>query len=93
MECTERTLITLAWFFYHPSSDHACFDCQVKRTQSTALKQKCFDLRSFSPSLRNCNGVTACVTRLVTLLVCILGVVILERAMLYQNVGSNGREQ
>ena len=40
-----------------------------------------------------CNGVTACVTRLVTLIVCILGVVILERAMLYQNVGSNGREQ
>ena len=36
---------------------------------------------------------TACVTRLVTLIVCILGVVILERAMLYQNVGSNGREQ
>ena len=40
-----------------------------------------------------CNGVTACVTRLVTLIVCFLGVVILERAMLYQNVGSNGREQ
>ena len=40
-----------------------------------------------------CNGVTACVTRLVTLMVCTLGVVILERAMLYQNVGSNGREQ
>ena len=28
-----------------------------------------------------CNGVTACVTRLVTLMVCILGVVILERAV------------
>ena len=39
------------------------------------------------------NDVTSCVTRLVTLIVCILGVVILERAMLYQNVGSNGREQ
>ena len=36
---------------------------------------------------------TACVTRLVTIIVCILGVVILERTMLYQNVGSNGREQ
>ena len=35
---------------------------------------------------------TACVTRLVTLIVCILGVVILEPAMLYQNVGSNGRQ-
>ena len=40
-----------------------------------------------------CNGVTACVTRLVTLIVCILGVVILEGARLYQNVGSNGRVQ
>ena len=40
-----------------------------------------------------CNGVTASVTRLVTLIVCILGVVILERARLYQNVGSNGRMQ
>ena len=40
-----------------------------------------------------CNGVTACVTRPVTLIVCILGVVILERARLYQNVGSNGRVQ
>ena len=29
-----------------------------------------------------CNGMTACVTRLVTLIVCILGVVILERVML-----------
>ena len=36
---------------------------------------------------------TACVTHLVTLIACILGAVILERAMLYQNVGSNGREQ
>ena len=33
-----------------------------------------------------CNGVTACVTRLVTLIVCILGVVILERARLYRLV-------
>ena len=40
-----------------------------------------------------CNGVTASVTPLVTLIVCILGVVILEHAMLYQNVGINGREQ
>ena len=40
-----------------------------------------------------CNGVTACVTRLVTLIVRILRVVILERPMLYLNVGSNGREQ
>ena len=36
---------------------------------------------------------TACVTRLVTRKVCILGVVILERDRLYQNVGSNGRVQ
>ena len=42
-------------------------------------------LFSFAPLLS--------VTRLVTLIVCILGVVILERTMLYQNVGSNGREQ
>ena len=38
-----------------------------------------------------CNGVTAYVTRLVTLIVCILGVVILGRARLYQNVVTNGR--
>ena len=42
---------------------------------------------------RDVMEVTACVTRLVTLIVCILGVVILERAMLYQNVGRNGSEQ
>ena len=38
-----------------------------------------------------CNGVTACVTRLVTLIVCILCVVILERARFFHNVGSKGR--
>ena len=49
--------------------------------------------RSYSLRTHDCNGVTACVTSLVTLIVCILGVVILEPAMLYQNVGSNGRQQ
>ena len=38
-----------------------------------------------------CNGVTAYVTRPVTLIVCILGVVILGRARLYQNVVTYGR--
>jgi len=42
MECTERTLITLVWTFYHLSSHDACFDCHVKLTQGTALKEKRF---------------------------------------------------
>ena len=51
------------------------------------------NFQSEFPKSDICNGVTACVTLLVTLIVCTLGVVILERAMLDQNVGSNGREQ
>ena len=49
LESTEHNLITRVWTFYHSLSDHACFDhhiCQVKLTQSTAMEQKRFDLRS-----------------------------------------------
>ena len=51
-----------------------------------------FELGYSPQRFNSCNGMTACVTCLVMLIVCILGV-ILERAMLYQNVRSNGREQ
>ena len=32
MECTERTLITRVWTFYHSLSDHACFDNLSRET-------------------------------------------------------------
>ena len=52
MECTERNFITRVWTFYHSLSDHDLIS-HVKLTQSTALEQKHFDLRSLSPALRN----------------------------------------
>ena len=42
MECTERNLITRALTI-----------CHEKLTQSIAMEQKCFDLRSLSPALSN----------------------------------------
>ena len=32
MKCTERTLITRVWTFYHSLSDHACFDHLSRET-------------------------------------------------------------
>ena len=42
MKCTERNLITRALTI-----------CHQKLTQSIAMEQKCFDLRSLSPALSN----------------------------------------
>ena len=55
MEYTERTLITPVWTFYHPSYDHACFDCHVKLTQSTALKEKRSGGFCLAAKKRDCN--------------------------------------
>ena len=54
MESTERTLITRVWAFYRSKPiTRVLTACYVKLTQSTALEQKRFDLRSLSPALRN----------------------------------------
>jgi len=53
MECTQRTLARA----FGPSTTHLITRvstiCQLKLTQSKALEQKRFDLRSLSPALRN----------------------------------------
>ena len=42
------------WTFYFSSSNHACFDHLFRETtQSTALEQERFDIRSLSRTLRN----------------------------------------
>ena len=54
MECTERTLITRDWTsITRYLITRVLTICHVKRTQSTALEQKRFDLRLLSPALRN----------------------------------------
>ena len=53
MEFTERNLITRVWTLYHSLFHHACFGSHLKLTQSTAMDQKRFNLRSLSPALRN----------------------------------------
>ena len=51
---TVLNLIMRIWTFYFSSSNHACFDHLFRETtQSTALEQECFDIRSLSRALRN----------------------------------------
>ena len=54
IERTELNLIMRIWTFYFSSSNHACFDHLFRETtQSTALEQERFDIRSLSRALRN----------------------------------------
>ena len=54
MERTELNLIMCIWTFYFSSSNHTCFDhLSRETTQSTALEQEPFDIRSLSRVLSN----------------------------------------